>query len=314
MTTDAKDRPAPAPWLREPKSDNSASLIEQTPRIHDWLERFGECVGEVLSETFGPGFSAVLETTEPTSTLQLLNAHQANAAAVFRSGALDAPLMMILDQHIVDIVLGALFGVEGAPGEDNAPTRPRTDLETNLVIEFVKGFATALRNAGAALADSELAFERLETLEELDLPGSQDMANIAASFTIKAPAGAFGLILVLPQTLMAPLGEALERDEGAAALRLDPAWARQMKQGVTQAKLTLTAILDEFVMTLRDVSELSVGRLLPLTGDGAGRIRLDCAERGVFLCKLGEHNGRYALEIEGAFPRQGDSGGFPAVH
>jgi flagellar motor switch protein FliM len=313
MAIEQKDRPAPAPWFLEPKSDISASSIERMPRFQDWLERFGECAGEVLSETFGPGYSGTIETTESTSAVALLDAHRSHSAAVFRSAALDAPLMMILDPHTVDVVIGAMFGAEAAPEQGNTPVRPRTELETHLVIEFVKRLATALRNAGTALADSELAFERLETLEELDLFGSQDMATIAASVTIKTPGGAFGLILALPQTLIARLSETFERDGVVAASRQDPSWARQMEQGVTQARLTLTAILDEFVMTLRDVSELSVGRLLPLTGDGEGKIRLDCAERGVFLCKLGERNDRYALEIEAGFPRQAETVSFLAV-
>jgi flagellar motor switch protein FliM len=314
MTNDAKDRPASTPWIREPKSDISASSIERMPRFHDWLERFGECVGELLSQTFGPGFSGAIEASESTSAVALLDAHRTHTAAVFRSTTLDAPLLMILDPRIVDIVVGAMFGVEAAPDDDEAPVRTRTELETRLVIEFVKGLATALCNAGAALADSELTFERLTTLEEHDLFDAQDMATIAASFTIKTPGGSVGLILALPQTLIAPLSEYFERDGVTAGSRQDANWARQLEQGVTQARLTLTAILDEFAMTLRDVSELSVGRMLPLSGDGEGKIRLDCAERGVFLCKLRERNDRYALEIEGAFPRNADPASFPTIH
>ena len=283
------------------------------PRFHDWLERFGEYAGDVLSETFGPGYSGAIEATESMTALALRDAHRTHTAALFRSATLDAPLMMILDPRIVDIFVAAMFGLEAQPEEDEAPVRARTELESRLVIQFVQGLATALRNAGAALADAELTFERLATLEELDLFDGQDIATIAASFTIKTPGGALGVILVLPQTLTAPLIQTFERDGAVAASKLDPKWARQMEQGVTQARLTLTAILDEFAMTLRDVSELSVGRLLPLSGDGEGKIRLDCAERGVFLCKLGERNDRYALEIETAFPRQADAASFPAI-
>ena len=73
---------------------------------------------------------------------------------------------------------------------------------------------------------------------------------------------------------------------------------------IDSSRVALTAILDEFELTLREVGELKVGRVLPLTGDGEGRIRLDCAERAVFLCKLGEHNDRYTLEIEDVILRR----------
>ena len=71
-----------------------------------------------------------------------------------------------------------------------------------------------------------------------------------------------------------------------------------MEQRVAEANLTLTAILDEFNSTLGEVSGFSLGQVLPLNDDGQGQVRIECVERGVFVCKLGERNHRYALEVE----------------
>ena len=68
-----------------------------------------------------------------------------------------------------------------------------------------------------------------------------------------------------------------------------------MEQRVTEASLTLTAMLDEFQMSLADVSTLRVGHMLPLSDGGQGRVRIECGERGVSVCSLGERSGRYAL-------------------
>ena len=314
MATDAKDRPAPAVWLRDPKTDNSTAGVERMPRFQDWLGQFGERAGEALSQTFGPGFVAALESTESTSAFAVMDAHRAHTAVLLRSATHEAPLIIILDPRIAAIVIGAMFSVEAAMDEEDAPERPRTKLETSLIIEFVKGLGIALRSSGTALADAELAFERLDTLEELDPFGSHDITTIAASFTMKTPGGPLGLILVLTQSLTATLSEAFSRDAGPTAARQDPSWARQFEQGVAQARVALTAILDEFELTLREVGELKVGRVLPLTGDGEGRIRLDCAERAVFLCKLGERNDRYTLEIEDVILRQADAMSLASVH
>ena len=80
-----------------------------------------------------------------------------------------------------------------------------------------------------------------------------------------------------------------------------------MQFGVTQARITLTAILDEFELTLGEISKFAVGDVLNLSGDGQGQIRIECAERGVFHCKLGEQNERYALEIEDIIARELDA-------
>ena len=87
------------------------------------------------------------------------------------------------------------------------------------------------------------------------------------------------------------------------AAKIDPQWTRQMEQGVTRAKLDLTAILDEFEMSLGDVAGFAVGVTLPLSNGGDGHVRIECAERGVFLCRLGERGDRYALEIEDIIAR-----------
>ncbi len=71
-----------------------------------------------------------------------------------------------------------------------------------------------------------------------------------------------------------------------------------MERRVTESSLTLTAILDEFQMSLADVSSLRLGHILPLSDGGQGQVRIECGERGVFICSLGERNGRYALEVE----------------
>ena len=85
-----------------------------------------------------------------------------------------------------------------------------------------------------------------------------------------------------------------------------------MEKRVTESSLTLTAILDEFQMSLADVSSLQVGHILPLTEGEQGRVRIESGERGVFVCSLGERGGRYALEIEDIIARPLE-GGYPAT-
>ena len=80
-----------------------------------------------------------------------------------------------------------------------------------------------------------------------------------------------------------------------------------MEDRVSEARLTLTAILDELESTLGEVSGLKLGQVIPLSDDGQGHVRIECVERGIFVCKLGERHQRYALEVEDiiAAPAQG---------
>jgi flagellar motor switch protein FliM len=299
---------AAAPWLREAKVDASALSIEKMPLLGGALEQFAISAGAGLASLCGVGVSATVDGIEATTTFELLGVYQNYLAAALHCASLDARLLLILDPRIVDFVLRSIFDAgiarEGDPSE---PDRPRTEIETCLVAEFAKALTTMLRDALAPLTALDFEFEGLEELEDPQILGPRDTPAIGAKVTIKCSAGASVLIIALPQALLGPVSQKLAKGAALGAMKPDPKWTRQMQFGVTQARVSLTAILDEFELTLGEVSALAVGRVLELSGEGHGQIRIECAERGVFHCKLGEQNERYALEIEEILVRDPDA-------
>ena len=71
--------------------------------------------------------------------------------------------------------------------------------------------------------------------------------------------------------------------------------------------MSLSAILDEFTLSLGDVAHLQVGQILPLTNAGEGRIRIECAERGVFICTLGDERNATPFRVEDILPLPPDN-------
>ncbi len=302
MAVAQHERDPSTAWLRDSRGENSSLSIEKLPQLNASLERFSENIGLALAGICGSAVTGATETIETTTIFALLGANSGAAAAVLRSAALDARGLMVFDENIVDIVINAIFGIDpaldGAFAQEVAETRERTELETRLLSEFTKLLAKALQDAFAPVASFDIGFESLSTIADENLLGPRDMPAISAQYTVKTLAGAFRLLVVLPQSLTTPLAETFARGPDPSATKLDPSWTRKMEQGVTQARLTLTAILDEFEMTLGDVASLQVGGLLPLSNVGESHIRIECVERGVFLCKLGERSDRYALEVQ----------------
>jgi flagellar motor switch protein FliM len=296
-----------APWLRQRKAASAGPSIEKTPQLRSSLNRFTDAAAAALATLFGGAFAGAFEATETTTTFDILAAHEGHPAASIQSEALDARLLMIMDVGVVDLIVGAMFGVDSAmdgllSGTD--PTvRPRTDLENRLLGELAKSLAVALRIAFAPVATFDLDFVGVNTIEDTDLLGGRDMPAISARYSIKTPGGVFRLTLVLPQSLTAPLARLFARGSGDGGAQLDPNWARRMEKGVTRARMSLVAILDEFELSLGEISRFAIGSVLPLAGDGEGRVRIECVERGVFLCKLGEQGDRYALEVEDIIAR-----------
>jgi flagellar motor switch protein FliM len=285
-------------WLREGRQQSATHAVEKTPQFRSSLERFADRVGERLSAAFGALFTAAIEPTRNVNTFAALTEHESGPGALLHSETLGARMAILLESGLVDLLIAAMFGVETANDED-APDPPRspTALEMRMIGDVARSLATAFRDAFAPVADFDLTLESTEEIEDETLLGAKDSPALLAPVTIKAPTGAFGITLLLPHPYLTSLSGAFARGPAPAAAKLDPQWSSRMEQRVTEASLTLTAILDEFQMSLADVSTLRVGHVLPLS-DAHGRVRIECDERGVFVCGLGERNGRYALEVE----------------
>jgi flagellar motor switch protein FliM len=289
-------------WLREGRADNAALAIEKAPQFTASLARFAESVGAALEDICGRGAGAALERVAGTTTFDLFGASQGYLAATLRSETLDSRAVMIFDPSAAEVLLNAIFGEElGADAAAKGPAPPKR-ANTNFEVRVVEGIADVLaQTLCAAFAPSaafDLAIEAVSAIADVKLLGARDLPAITMHFAISTRAGVFLLIVALPQNAAKPLGEMFARGPDPTAPTADPHWTRQMEKGVAKARLTLTAILDEFQMTLRDVSMLKVGMMLPLSNSGEGHVRIECVERGVFLCRLNESNERYALEIE----------------
>lgn len=302
MTALAHERESPAAWLRESRPEAPSLPIEKAPQLNASLERFAEAITDLLLGVCGEGASGSTERIATTTTFELFGAYQNYPTAILRSAALDSRAVMIFDENIVEVLLNSIFGVDPAiqatlPAEDSAP-RERTEFETQILHGFARTLSAGICNAFAPVASFDLNAEGVHNIKDVNLLGPREMAAIMAHYTIKTRAGAFRLILALPQPLTLPLAEMFARGPDPTAAKLDPQWTRRMESGVSKAKLSLTAVLDNFEMSLFDVADFQVGTVLPLSHAGDGHVRIECVERGVFLCRLGESVGRYALEIE----------------
>lgn len=298
MARDPDDKGAG--WLREGRPPSANHGVEKTPQFRSSLDRFAERAAEKLGATFGALFSAGMEKPRSAKSFAALGEHQDLPAILLNSPLLGQPMAMLCEGGLVDLAIAAMFGVEPANDAQRAtPPRRPSALEIRILRQIGETLATALCAAFSPVADFDLEVEKVETLEDDTLLGAKDMAVLLAPLTVKAPAGAFGVTLLLPHPFLTAVAAAIVRGPAPGAADLDPVWSSRMEKRVTEASLTLTAVLDEFEMSLSDVSSLRAGYVLPLSEEGGmGRVRIESGERGVFICSLGERNGRYALEIE----------------
>jgi flagellar motor switch protein FliM len=79
-----------------------------------------------------------------------------------------------------------------------------------------------------------------------------------------------------------------------------------MSAGVSKAPVAVSAVLEQFEMTLGDVAAFKVGHVLELRGGALGRVRLECAGQGVFWGRLSQSDAGYRIEVEGPIEDEDD--------
>ena len=290
--------------------EHAALSVERMPGLAAALDRFVAEAPRSL-ESLLPGGAArgAFEDVRATSLSLAVADCGGLTAAIYASAESQARVILALDERIDELLVAAIFG-ESVRLEASDPardeTRARTAIETALVEEFSRALGLALETAFAPLGRLELTLESLVPIND-DFPlARRDSPAAAARFSLPIGHGAFEGLLLLPQALLAPLRKELECGQVVDAPPADGRWSRLLETEVKQTRLPLAAILDELPMSLGDVANLRVGEILPLESNGFDEIRLQCSGRSIFVCRLGQGEGRYRLEIESPIPQEQD--------
>jgi flagellar motor switch protein FliM len=104
--------------------------------------------------------------------------------------------------------------------------------------------------------------------------------------------------VVIPQGAIDSVRLQLGRSRSSREAAIDPTWTRHLEAEIKNTHVTLTAILEERQLTLGEIASLKVGQLLSLEADLNSRVRLECSERPLFLCEIGQGEGAYTLRVD----------------
>jgi len=297
---------ASAPWLQGAQPDSAGQAIERLPGLAFAFEQFALNIPAAAASLLKLEAAATLDAIRPESLFTSLGESEGRLASVLHSGALDARLMLIFDPKVAESLIATVFGDESVSLSERPP-RLATTIELHLVAELARRLAGALEAAFDGFVGLELRFDRLEKLADVYALGRRDGPAVEARLTLTTRVGPLALVVLAPQAALAPLRKQLATEPGAETGGADPRWARQLEQGVTRARVAVSAVLDDLPMSLGDIAALSVGQVLTLHGSGMGRVRLECEGREMFWCKLGQGDGRYSLEIEAAVEPEDNS-------
>ncbi len=298
-----RDFDADVKKLRGAMLEHSGLAVERMPGLAQALDQFVAQAPRRLMPLFSRmSGAASIEAVRATTLFQALGDCGGLTAAVYASDEPETRLLIALDERISDLIVESIFGESVAQGVEDASEaeapRSRTAIETALLAEFARALGHALEAAFSPFAQLSLRLDRLVALNDVFALGRRDMPAAAARFSLPMNGRTCECLVLLPQSFLLPLRKELEREPAAAAPSADRRWSLSMETGVKQTRLPVTAILEELPMRLGDIADLRKGAILPLREGGFHSVRLECAGRGMFICKLGQGDGRYRLEID----------------
>lgn len=299
--------------LRGAMLDRSGLPIERMPGLAAALDNFiAEAPNSLAPLVNRATTLGAIEPAQPTTLFQAIGDCAGLTAAIYVNPESETRMLIALDERIDDLVVASIFGQsltlesDGDADEDDAP-HARTPIEAALIEEVAQGLARAIETGFASAAPISLVFERLTTLTDVYALGRRDMPAAAARFSLPMGAGSCEGLVLLPQAFLLPFRKELERERPAQTQSSDRRWSNSMESGLRQTRLPVKAILEELSMSLGDVANFRAGSVLPLQNGEFDSVRLECAGRGMFRCRLGQGDGRYRLEIEDTIPQPPES-------
>lgn len=284
--------------------ESQVLAIERMPGLGFALDRFISETPRQLSTLFaGLSGGGTIEEVRAATLFQGIGDCAGLTAAIYASAEPEARLLIALDERIDELIVASIFGesVQGKVDDDERSDEPRrrTVIEAALVEEFARSLGRALETAFAPLFPLALTFDRLTAISDAFVLGRRDMPSAAVRFSLPMNGGACECLVLFPQTFLLAFRNELAHDPTADTHPADRRWSRLIETSVKQTRLSVTAILEDVPMSLGDIANLQVGAVLPLQIGNFDSVRLECSGRGMFLCKLGQGDGRYRLEIGG---------------
>lgn len=121
--------------------------------------------------------------------------------------------------------------------------------------------------------------------------------SICANIMLQALYRGGQMFIIIPHSALNPLRQKLAHvlvGDGRAA---DPNWREQMESEVRRTEVTLSAVLEERMITFADVARFHVGQVLELEATPRTLAKLESNNQVLFWCQIGQLDGYYALQV-----------------
>lgn len=223
--------------------------------------------------------------------------------AVFKAEEWDNYGLMVVDSamiySVVDILLGGRRGIAAMRIEG----RPYTTIERTLVERLIHVVLADLSASFDPLCPVTFHYERLEVNPRFATISRLSNAAVLARLRIDMEDRGGRMELLLPYATLEPVRELLLQQFMGEKFGRDSIWENHLAEELWNTELELEVVLDEQIIRLSDVVDLTPGSSILLNATPNTSVLLRCGCTPLFEAKIGRRKNRIAVRIENQLNR-----------
>lgn len=225
--------------------------------------------------------------------------------SVFRAKEWDNYGLITVDSSLIYSIVDVLLGGRRGTAAMRIEGRPYTTIERNLVERMVSVLLADMCAAFEPLSPVEFVYDRIETNPRFASIARPANAAIVARLRVDMEDRGGRVELLLPYATLEPVRELLLQMFMGEKFGRDSIWENHLANELWSTDVQIEAVLDEQVMSLREVMGLKPGMTVMFNATPQSPIELRCGGVPMLSGRMGRIGGRIAVRVDQTRLRQG---------
>jgi len=217
--------------------------------------------------------------------------------SVFKAEEWDNYGLMVIDSAMIYSIVDVLLGGRRGTAAMRIEGRPYTTIERNLVERMVHVIMADLSAAFDPLSPVTFRFDRLETNPRFAALTRPSNAAVLVRLRVDMEDRGGRVEIVLPYATLEPVRELLLQMFMGEKFGRDPIWEGHFATEVSQAEISVDAVLYEADIPLKQLMTLKIGDTLPLDMKADALVTVRCGDVTLTEGRMGRVGDRVAIRV-----------------
>lgn len=202
--------------------------------------------------------------------------------------------LVVFEPRLVFTVVDNFFGGNGKY-HTRIEGREFTPTEMRVIQLLLKQTFADLVEAWAPVMPVEFEYLNSEVNPHFANIISPREYIVVSRFHVELEGGGGEFHVSIPYSMLEPIREQLDAGVQSDRGERDESWTRAMREQLQDAQVELSSSLAQRQITLRQLSQLKIGDVIPI--DLPGSVVLNVEQTPLFSGEFGTHNGRNAIKV-----------------